>query len=88
METITIHRTAFIGPNAVKQAERIIGKIESLKGEWYIALVSKRSKEAIELLMIEDGKITDASYHRGTKLQEAVELTKRIEKNFLKLEVA
>lgn len=87
METITIHRTTFIGPGPVRQAKKIIGKIEFLKGEWYIALVIKRNKEAIELLMIEDGKITDASYHRGIELQEAVELTKRTEKNFMKLEV-
>lgn len=88
METIKIHRTAFIGPNAIGQANRIISKIESLEGEWYMALVSKGHNEAIELFMIEDGEIVDASYHRGKDLQEAVTFTKRIERNFIELELA
>lgn len=88
IEMITIGRTAFIGPKSIKQAKKIIKKINSLKGEWYMAIVSKQANMAVELLLIEDGEVTDASYYEGKALQEAVKLTEETEDKFFIMEVA
>lgn len=86
IETITINRTAFMGPKSIKKAKKILKKIKSLNGKWYLSI--EQNKRTIELLVIENGKIVEACFYRGEDLQEAAKLTKDLNSKFISMEIA